>query len=73
MSKPWILLLVFFAVIVVLSGIYGNQLGAGIGALLLIATIIYLTLRQRGDRASVSRAERGARELREELDAEDNP
>ena len=73
MSKSWLFVAAGLAALVVVSVVFGNRIAAGAGAALLIGTIIYVTLAQRGDRANIARAERGARELREELDAEDNP
>ena len=75
MSKFWWFVLGLLVVLVVLSAIFSNlALGAGIGAFILVGALIYVTLKQKteGD-ADVARAERGARELREELDARDNP
>ena len=73
MSKTWLFVAAGLAALVVVSVVFGNRIAAGAGAALLIGTIIYVTLAQRGDRANIARAERGARDLREELDAEDNP
>lgn len=73
MSRTWLLVAAGLVALIVISVIAGNRIAAGAGAALLIGTIIYVTLAQRGDRSSIARAERGAKELREELDAEDNP
>lgn len=73
MSRTWLLVAAGLIALVVISAIAGNRIAAGAGAALLLGTIIYVTVSQRGDRSSIARAERGARELREELDAEDNP
>ena len=75
MSKFWWFVLAVLVVLVALSAIFSNlALGAGIGAFILVGALIYVTVQQKkeGD-AGVARAERGARELREELDARDNP
>ena len=73
MSRTWLFVAAGLVALIVISVVAGNRIAAGAGALLLIGTIIYVTVSQRGDRSNVARAERGARELREELDAEDNP
>ena len=73
MSRTWLMVAAGLFVLVVISVIAGNRIAAGAGAALLLGTIIYVTVTQRRDRSSVARAERGAKELREELDAEDNP
>ena len=73
MSKGWLFIVAALVALLVISMVFGNQIAAGAGALLLIGTIVYVTVSQRRDRSNIARAERGARELREELDAEDNP
>lgn len=73
MSRTWLFVAAGLVLLIVISVVAGNRIAAGAGALLLIGTIIYVTLAQRGDRSSIARAERGAKDLREELDAEDNP
>jgi len=73
MSRTWLFVAAGLLALLVVSMVFGNQIAAGAGALLLIGTIIYVTVSQRRDRSNIARAERGARELREELDAEDNP
>lgn len=73
MSKAWLFLVAALVALLVISVVAGNRIAAGAGALLLIGTIIYVTLAQRRDPSNIARAERGAKELREELDAEDNP
>lgn len=73
MSRTWLFVAAGLVALIVISVIAGNRIAAGAGAALLIGTIIYVTLAQRGDRSNIARAERGAKELREELDAEDNP
>jgi len=76
MSKTWLVVLaVALAALVIASTVFSNlALGAGIGAFILVGALIFLTVRQKaeGD-TGVARAERGARELREELNAQDNP
>ncbi len=74
MSKFWWSVLVVLVALVVLSAVFGNiGLGVGIGGFALVGALIYATVQQKreGD-ASLTRAERGARELREELEARDN-
>jgi hypothetical protein len=73
MSKTWLFVAAGLVALIVVSMIAGNRIAAGAGAALLIGTIIYVTLAQSRDRSNIARAERGAKELREELDAEDNP
>ena len=73
MSKTWLFVAIGLAALIVISMIAGNRIAAAAGAALLIATIIYVTLAQRGNRSGIARAERGAKRLREKLDAEDNP
>jgi len=73
MSRTWLLVAAGLVALVVISVIAGTRIAAGAGAALLLGTIIYVTVTQRGDRSNIARAERGAKELREELDAEDNP
>lgn len=73
MSRTWLLVAAGLVVLVIVSMVVGSRIVAGVGAAILLGTIIYVTVTQRRDRASIARAERGARELREELDAEDNP
>jgi hypothetical protein len=73
MSKAWLFIVAGLVALLVISMIFGNQIAAGAGAALLIGTIIYVTLAQRRDPSNIARAERGAKELREELDAKDNP
>ena len=73
MSKTWLFVAAGLAALVVVSLILGSHIAAGAGAAVLIGTIIYVTVAQRGDRSTIARAERGAKELREDLDAEDNP
>jgi hypothetical protein len=73
MSRTWLLVAAGLVILVVISVVAGNRIAAGAGAAILLGTIIYVTVTQRGDRSSIARAERGAKELREELDAEDNP
>lgn len=73
MSRTWLLVAAGLVALVVISVIAGSRILAGAGAALLLGTIIYVTVTQRGDRSNIARAERGAKELREELDAEDNP
>lgn len=73
MSKAWLFVVAALLALLVISVIFGNRIAAGAGALILIGTIIYVTLAQRRDRSTIERAERGAKELREELNAEDNP
>ena len=73
MSRTWLFVAAGLLALLVISMVFSNQIAAGAGALLLIGTIVYVTVSQRCDRSNIARAERGARELREELDAEDNP
>jgi len=73
MSRTWLFVAAGLLALLVISMVFGNQIAAGAGALLLIGTIVYVTVSQRRDRSNIARAERGAKELREELDAEDNP
>jgi hypothetical protein len=73
MSRTWLFVAAGLLALLVISMVFGNQIAAGAGALLLIGTIVYVTVSQRRDRSNIARAERGARDLREELDAEDNP
>jgi hypothetical protein len=73
MSRTWLLVAAGLIALVVISVIAGTRIAAGAGAAILLGTIIYVTVTQRGDRTNIARAERGAKELREELDAEDNP
>jgi len=73
MSRTWLFVAAGLVALVVISVIVGSHIAAGAGAVLLIGTIIYVTLAQRGGRSNIARAERGAKELRDELDAEDNP
>ena len=73
MSKTWLFVAAGLVLLIVISVVAGNRIAAGAGAALLIGTIIYVTLAQRRDRSTIERAERGAKELREELNAEDNP
>jgi hypothetical protein len=73
MSRTWLFVAAALLALLVISIVFGNRIAAGAGALLLIGTIVYVTVSQRRDRSNIARAERGARELREELDAEDNP
>lgn len=73
MSRTWLLVAAGLIALVVISVIAGNRIAAGAGAAILLGTIIYVTVTQRSDRSSIARAERGAKDLREELDAEDNP
>lgn len=73
MPRTWLLVAAGLVVLIVISVVAGNRIAAGAGAALLLGTIIYVTVTQRGDRSNIARAERGAKELREKLDAEDNP
>jgi hypothetical protein len=73
MSRTWLLVAAGLIALVVISVIAGTRIAAGAGAAILLGTIIYVTVTQRSDRTNIARAERGAKELREELDAEDNP
>ena len=74
MSKTWWFVVAVLVALVIISTAYGNRFGAIGGAAILLGTIIYATLaNRRASPREEARAERGARELREELDAEDNP
>ena len=73
MSRLWLFVVAALLALLVISKIFGNRIAAGAGAAILIGTIIYVTLAQRGNRSTIERAERGAKELREELDERDNP
>lgn len=73
MSRTWLFVAIGLIALIAISVIAGNRIAAGAGAALLIGTMIYLTIAQRRDPSNIARAERGARELREELDARDNP
>lgn len=73
MSRTWLFVAIGLIALIAISVIAGNRIGAGVGAALLIGTIIYLTISQRRDPSNIARAERGAKELREELNARDNP
>jgi|GEM_PF-5066482 hypothetical protein len=72
MSRKWLFgLLALVVVLFVVSVAFGSRLAAGGGAALLLAAIVYATIRNRGGSPEeIARAERGARELREEI-AED--
>ena len=73
MSRTWLFVAIGLIALIAISVIAGNRIAAGAGAALLIGTMIYLTIAQRRDPSNIARAERGAKELREELDARDNP
>lgn len=56
-------------VLLVVSIAYETRWAAGLGALLLLVAIIYGFVRNRGgSRAEIARAERGAEELRHDLE-----
>lgn len=62
-----IVLLVVCATILVWSFVEGSRIGAGVGAALLLVGIIYGTIRTQTSDEGLDRAERGAREVREEM------
>lgn len=71
MLRTWLFALTL-AVLLVLTFAYDTRFGA-LGALLLLAAIIYAFVSNRASatRGEIATAERGARELREEIE-EDN-
>lgn len=72
MSRTWIVILVAVAALFIVSVVYASRIAAVGGALLLFFAIIYAFIRNRGgDRAEIARAEKGAHDLREELEEED--
>jgi hypothetical protein len=68
MSKYWLIILAAVAVLLLVSVVLETRLAAGGGALLLIGAIIYQTVRNRTDPKGFARAERGAQELRDDLE-----
>jgi hypothetical protein len=73
MPKTWLFLVAALLGLLVLSMVAGNRIAAGAGALMLIGTIIYVTVSQRRDSKNFAQAEQGAKDLREDLNARDNP
>lgn len=72
MSKSWLFVFAAVAVLFVVSVALGSRIAAGGGAALLLGAIVYATLRTRGgSTAEIARAERGARELREEIEEDE--
>lgn len=71
MGKVW-LIVIAAIVLFVLSVVADNRIAAGGGALLLLIALIWAYVHnRRGSRANMARAEAGARDLREELEEED--
>lgn len=62
-----IVLLVVCAAILIWSFVEGSRIGAGVGAALLFIGILYGTFRTETSDEGFERAERGAREVREEI------
>jgi hypothetical protein len=74
MLKSFIAILAVAAILFIVSVATGSRIAAGGGAVLLLGGLIYGYLYNKsGSQAQVDRAERGAAELREDLDREDNP
>jgi len=72
MSKYWLFILAAVAVLFIVSVAYGSRIAAGGGAALLLGAIVYATLRTRGGSpGEIARAERGARELRKEIEEDE--
>lgn len=72
MSKYWWFVLAAVAVLFIASVAFGSRIAAGGGAALLLGAIVYATLRTRGGPpGQIARAERGARELREEIEQDE--
>ena len=68
MRASLVFIIVAVAVVFALAVFVDNRIAAGAGALLLIGGIIYATIRSKGATpAQDARAERGARELHEEI------
>ncbi|QZH75821.1 MAG: hypothetical protein JY451_04320 [Erythrobacter sp.] len=71
MRNSIIFIVVALAIVFALSVWVDSRIAAGAGAVLLLGGLAYGTIRNAGgSRAGVARAERGAREVREEI-AED--
>ena len=49
MSRTWLFVAAGLVALLVISMVFGNRIAAGAGAALLLGTIIYVTLAQRGD------------------------